>query len=124
MESILDSTKKVLGLDETYDAFDQDIITHINATFSVLNQMGVGPEDGFFISDDTAIWSEVGLPDNQLHLVKTYMYLKVRFIFDPPATSFHMTAMKDQIDQYEWRLNMFREVALPPVTVPEEDDDW
>ena len=97
MESILNSTKKVLGLAEDYDAFDQDVITHINATFSVLNQVGVGPADGFFIEDDTAVWADVGLPDNQLHLVKTYMYLKVRFLFDPPGTSFHMSAMKEQI---------------------------
>jgi hypothetical protein len=112
-ESILKSTKKVLGLDESYTAFDLDVITHINAAFSILDQLGVGPEGGFAIEDDLAEWNEYPVPMNQLHLIKTYVYLKVRILFDPPGTSFLVNAANDQLKEYEWRLNIFREVALP-----------
>lgn len=113
-ESILNSTKKILGLDAAYTPFDLDVITHINAAFSILNQLGVGPEASFFIEDDTALWADFGVPANQLHLVKTYVYLKVRILFDPPATSYLVTAANDQIKEYEWRLNVFREYEEYP----------
>jgi hypothetical protein len=113
-ESILNSTKKILGLADDYTAFDLDVITHINAAFSILDQLGVGPVDGFFIEDETSIWADYGLPANQLHLVKTYVYLKVRILFDPPATSYLIEAATNQIKEYEWRLNTFREWALDP----------
>lgn len=120
-ESILISTKKILGLDESYTPFDLDIITHINSAFSTLDQLGVGPEGGFSIEDATAVWSDFVVPPNQLHAVKTYVYLKVRFVFDPPGTSFLLSAMQEQIKEYEWRLNTFREVVLPsPYDPPEE----
>lgn len=123
MESILNSTKRILGLEVSYNAFDLDITTHINAAFSTLNQLGVGPEDGFFIVGPDEVWADIMLPDNQLHLVKSYLYLKVRSLFDPPTTSFLIAATQKQIEEFEWRLNMFREVALPPVLVPEDPDD-
>ena len=112
-ESILKSTKKILGLDEAYTAFDLDVITHINAAFTILDQLGVGPEGGYWIEDDSDLWSDypVTTPD-QLQLVKTYVYLKVRILFDPPATSYLIQAATDQIKEYEWRLNVFREDAL------------
>lgn len=122
MESILDSTKKVLGLDADYHAFDLDVITFINAAFSTLNQLGVGPDGGFYITDEVPVWSELLLPENQLHLVKTYIYLKVRVLWDPPQTSFLINAMNEQLKEHEWRISTFREMALPPpVTVPEEE---
>lgn len=127
MDSVLLSTKRILGLDIDYTAYDIDIITHINAAFSILNQLGVGPEDGFFISGVTEEWSnltESGLPDDQLNLIKTYVYLKVRFLFDPPTTSFLLSAMKAQIEEFEWRLNVQREVLVPtilPDPVEEEE---
>lgn len=117
MASILTTTKKILGLDEAYTAFDLDIVTHINAAFSTLNQLGVGPEDGFFIEDSADDWGSFDVPENQLHLAKTYVYLKVRMLFDPPGTSYLITAMDNQIKELEWRINMLREVALPD---PEE----
>lgn len=120
MESILNSTKRVLGLDVNYNAFDLDVITHINATFSTLNQLGVGPENGFFIQGDSETWADIMLPDNQLHLVKSYVYLKVRSLFDPPQTSYLVTAVQKQIEEFEWRLNMMREVLIP-LPVPEEE---
>jgi hypothetical protein len=113
-ESILNSTKKILGLDATYTAFDPDITTHINSSFTVLAQLGVGPEGGFSIVDSTTEWSEYPVPADQLHLIKTYIYLNVRILFDPPATSFHLTAAKEQLKEYEWRLNILREVDLVP----------
>jgi hypothetical protein len=113
-ESILKSTKKILGLSEDYTPFDLDITTHINAAFSILNQLGVGPAGGFSITDASALWSDYLVPSNQLHLVKTYVFLKVRFLFDPPATSFLLTTYDNQIKEYEWRLNVFREWELDP----------
>lgn len=124
-ESILKSTKKILGLAEDYTPFDLDVITHINAAFSILDQLGVGPVDGFSIYDDTAVWDDFVVPPNQLHLVKTYIYLKVRYLFDPPTTSFLLEAANNQIKEYEWRLNVFREWALDPtdpaIEVPGEE---
>jgi hypothetical protein len=116
-ESILKSTKKILGLEADYLAFDPDVITHINAAFSILDQLGVGPEGGFFIVDDSAVWADFIVPPNQLNLVKTYIYLKVRVLFDPPGTSFLLQSAQDQIREYEWRLNIFREVELTPEEV-------
>lgn len=124
-DSILDSVKNLLGLNAGYTPFDIDVITHINATFSVLDQLGVGPEGGFSIEDNVSTWGDYSVPANQLHLVKTYVALKVRMLFDPPTTSFHISAMNDQLKEYEWRLNNFREDALiaaqPPEVPPEEE---
>lgn len=111
-ESILKSTKKILGLADDYTPFDLDIITHINAAFSKLDQLGVGPEGGFMIEDETAKWSDFVVPQNQLHVVKTYVYLSVRILFDPPQIGFLVTALNEQLREYEWRLNVFRETVL------------
>jgi hypothetical protein len=110
--SILKSTKKVLGLADGYTAFDLDVLTHINAAFSVLNDLGVGPVGGYFVEDDAAEWSSLGLPQNQLSMVRTYIYLKTRMLFDPPTTSFLIDATNKQIEQLEWRLNVNRENSL------------
>lgn len=111
--SVLSSTKKILGIDDEYTVFDLDIITCINSALSVVNQLGVGPEGGFFISDENDVWEDFVIPDNQLNLVKTYVFLKTRFLFDPPSTGYLTEAMSKQIEEYEWRLNIFREDALP-----------
>jgi hypothetical protein len=104
--SILDSIKKLLGLESDYTAFDQDIILHINSVFSILYQIGASPLEGVTISDNTALW-EMYLGDRaNLNFVKTYMYLKVRLWFDPPTTSFALTSMQDQVKELEWRLNI------------------
>lgn len=109
-ESILKGTKKILGLGEDYTPFDLDVITHINAAFSILHQLGVGPEEAFGIEDDQAEWDDFECPIEQLNLVRTYVYLKVRVLFDPPGTSFLLESANNQIKEYEWRLNSFREV--------------
>lgn len=108
-ESILSSIKKILGIDANYTAFDDDIIMHINAAFNTLNQLGVGPERGFMIEDKNDVWGDFLQEDLYLNSVKTYVALRVRLIFDPPATSFAISAMQDQIKEFEWRLNVHRE---------------
>ena len=107
--SVLTSTKKVLGVDDSYTAFDVDILMHINSVFSTLNQLGIGPIDGFMIEDSTATWDAFLGADNRLNSVKTYVYLRVRMLFDPPTTSFVIDAMAKQIQELEWRLNIVRE---------------
>jgi hypothetical protein len=121
-ESILKSTKKILGLADTYTVFDLDVITHINAAFSTLDQLGVGPDGGFFIENDRDEWSDFDIPANQLNLVKTYIFLKVRILFDPPTTSFLIEATNNQIREYEWRLSVFREWMLDPVDPKTEEE--
>ena len=107
--SILKSTKKILGLDEDYTAFDLDIITHINSTFSILNQLGIGPSDGFSIEDANTQWEDYGLPERELKMVRTDVYLKVRLLFDPPTVSFLIDLANDQIKEHEHRLVYFHE---------------
>lgn len=107
--SILISTKKKLGLASDYDVFDVDIIDHINSAFSDLTQLGVGPAIGFMIEDDAATWDDFFGTDFQYNSVKTYVYLKVRMLFDPPPTSYLIAAMEKQIGEIAWRLNTHRE---------------
>lgn len=118
--SILKNTKKILGIDAEYTAFDLDIITHINSALSILDQLGVGPVGGAMIEDDTAEWTLLDLPQNQTNMVKTYLYLKVRSLFDPPATSFLIDAVNKQIEEHEWRLRAAREQTLYTVPTMEE----
>lgn len=108
-DSILNSVKKILGIAPDYDAFDTDVIVHINSVFSTLNQLGLGPDEGFMIEDDSAVWEDFLLGDLRLNTVKTYTYLRVRVLFDPPTTGFTLTALQEQIKELEWRLNIFRE---------------
>lgn len=106
MESILTSIKKMLGIVEEYEHFDADLTMHINSAFAVLNQLGVGPSEGFSISDKTATWRDFTKDDSKLDPVKSYIYLKVKMIFDPPQSSAIAEAYKNQISEFEWRLNV------------------
>lgn len=103
-DSILTSTKKALDIPEGYDVFDGNIIMHINSTFSTLTQLGVGPAEGFEIADAEPTWTDYLGGNPRLNLVKTYMYLAVRRLFDPPTTSFLLDATKAKMDEYEWRI--------------------
>lgn len=118
--SILRGTKKSLGLAPENRAFDHDVITHINTAFFTLNQLGVGPEEGFMIEDDDAEWDEFTEGRINLNAVQSYVYLRVRLLFDPPGTSYHLTALDDQRKELEHRLKMDREVTAwqSPVTLP------
>lgn len=108
-ESILTSTKKILGIDESYTVFDPDIVIHINSVFSVLQQLGIGPEQGYSITDKIPTWAAFLGADSRLNSVKTYMYLRVRMLFDPPTTAHLIAAMQEQVRELEWRLNVTRE---------------
>lgn len=126
-DSILTSTKKILGIDVAYLAFDLDIITHINSVFSTLTQLGVGPEEGFMIADAEAEWVDFLGADLELNAVKTYVYLRVRLLFDPPTTSYLIAAFEKQVEELTWRLNVKREATLwtdpDPVLVPDDEDN-
>lgn len=108
-ESILESTKKVLGIAADYTVFDVDILMHINSVFSTVNQLGIGPLEGFAISDDTATWADFLGTDLRLNAVRSYVYLRVRLLFDPPSTSYLIDSMRKQYEEMEWRLNVTRE---------------
>lgn len=113
-ESILTSIKKMLGPEEEYTHFDPDIIMHINSVFSILTQLGVGPSEGFSISGSGETWEDYLSNDhnpNYFSMIKTYVYLKVKLIFDPPLSSAVIEAINRQISELEWRLT----VAADPV---------
>lgn len=117
-ESILNSVKKTLGIDAAYDAFDPELVIHTNSALSTLTQLGIGPVGGLTISDHTTTWDEFGVDDARLNSVKTYVYLKVRLVFDPPGTSYLIKAMEDQIRELEWRINVTRETEVVPPAAP------
>lgn len=110
MESILTSIKKLLGIAEDDNSFDVDVITHINTAFFTLNQLGVGPNDPFSIVDKTTMWSDFMSDENRVRMVRTYIYLSVKKVFDPPLSSVAMSSINELIKEYEWRLN----VAVDP----------
>lgn len=112
VQSILNSTKKALQLDPDYDAFDPDLVMHINGVFSTLSQLGVGPDAGFMITGDQETWDTFLGTNAQLNQAKTYVYLRVRLLFDPPQNAFLVNAMEKQIEQLEWRLNVQAEGAF------------
>lgn len=106
MDSILTSIKKLLGITEEYEHFDQDLIMHINSVFMILNQLGVGPAEGFSIAGKTETWDEFTGNDLSVESVKTYMHLKVKLLFDPPTSSAVLDSMNRMISELEWRLNV------------------
>ena len=103
MEYILPSIKKLLGINPEYEAFDVDITIHINTVFAILNQLGVGPEDGFSISGGSEKWSDYCTTKNE-NAVRTFVYLKVRLMFDPPTSSVLMDSINNTLAELEWRL--------------------
>lgn len=106
MDSILTSIKKLLGITEEYEHFDADLIMHINSVFAVLTQLGVGPSEGFSIKDSSAIWEDF-IPDMaNYESIKSYMHLKVKLLFDPPASSVVTESMNRLVSEFEWRLNV------------------
>ena len=109
MESILNSVKKMLGIDSSYTHFDSDLIMHINSVLMVLTQMGVGPSNGYSISGEYENWTDFMADVDKMAAIKTYVYQKVRIIFDPPTSSAHMEALKNSIAEFEWRLHIAAE---------------
>ena len=109
LESILTSVKKMLGIEEEYEHFDADLIMHINSVFMILTQLGVGPSEGFQIEDAEATWSDYVGVGSDLEAVKTFVYLKVQLIFDPPDRAAVLQAKKELLSELEWRLNVAAE---------------
>jgi len=103
-DSILNSVKLQLGILPEYTVFDQQLILAINTAFSILHQLGVGPKDGYAIEDESNRWDEV-VTKQSLNMVKSYVFLKVKLLFDPPATSFVLDAYNKQLAEMEWRIN-------------------
>lgn len=108
-DSILNTTKKILGIDASYTAFDLDILTHINMAFTTLNDLGVGDVLGFMITDETDTWQDFTMDLLQQNAAKTYVFLRVKLAFDPPQTSFHLNSVQEQIRELEVRMNTRRE---------------
>lgn len=109
-DSILKSIRRSLGPDEDYSHFDQEIIEHINSAFSDLNSLGVGPEEGFSITDDKATWDDYLVDDRKkMNNVITFVYLSVKLIFDPPTNAALLAALQAKYDKLEWKLSVTAE---------------
>jgi hypothetical protein len=119
-QSILNSIKKVLNVGPDDTSFDEDILMHTNSTFAKLQQLGIGPDAGFMIEDDSTEWDTYLGDDLQLNMVKSYMWLCVRLLFDPPQMSHLIESLEHQKNELEWRLNVHREGTewIDPNPVP------
>lgn len=118
MESILLSIKKLLGIDAYYDAFDQDLVIHINSVLTVLNQLGVGPPGGFYIKDSNDSWTDFISDDKSIEFIKSYVYMKVRLLFDPPQSSAAIESMNRLTSEMEWRI----QVAVDPINTTAREE--
>lgn len=105
MNSILNSVKKMLGIAPEYEHYDPELIMHINSVFSILTQLGCGPSTGFRIENKKDEWDDFTGDSEELELVKSYVFLKVKLIFDPPTTGMVMDSYKQLISELEWRIN-------------------
>lgn len=119
MDSILTSIKKMLGVDEYCEHFDPEIIMHINSALTVLNQLGVGPTSGFFITGSNETWDELIPNQKNLEFIKSYLFMKVKLIFDPPSSSSLLDSMSRLISELEWRI----QVAADPVSTNEGEEE-
>lgn len=122
-DSILNTTKKLLGIAEENTEFDLDIILHINSVFTILTQLGVGPSKGFFITDSSATWSDFIPEGEMMEAVKSYMACKVRMLFDPPTSSTTMQALQNMCNELEWRLNVLCDTTAGEVYTESEVSD-
>lgn len=111
MSSILTSIKKMLGIDEEYTRFDTDIIIHINSVFGILNQLGVGPASGFSIKDSSDKWTDFIQDETKLEMIKSYVYLKVKLLFDPPTVGAVAESTQRLITELEWRIRATAECS-------------
>ena len=109
MESILTSIKKLLGIEEEYEHFDPDIVMHINTVLMDLTQIGVGPEEGFRIEDETTVWTDFISDTIALEAIKSYVYLKVKLLFDPPTSSAVIESTNRLLNELVFRINLTAE---------------
>lgn len=122
MGVILTDIKQLLGIGPDDKSFDLEITMHINSVITILTQLGVGPEEGFVIESATP-WTEFIGTRKDLEIVRSFIYLKVRLLFDPPQNSFLVTSIVDQAKEYAWRI----EVQVPPVVeeiIIDESDEF
>ena len=120
-DSIFESVKKVLGLLGDDSSFDQDILLHINSVVSTLRQLGLSIPADFYVRDDVQTWSDLLGEFRDLDLVKSYMTMKVRLMFDPPSSSFGLKSMEEMVKEYEWRINVLTDqpYSVPVLPSPE-----
>ena len=130
-DSVLTSMKATLNLDNADESFDIEIVVFINALLSELNAIGIGPAYGFEIADETKTWTEFLGDEMRINMAKSWMYLRLRLIFDPPETGPLTTAIENQATRAYWYLSTFREVQIAPYepeVLPEIDggdaEDW
>ena len=105
-DSVLTTVKKLLGIMEDYEHFDTDILFHINTVLMILNQLGVGPPNGMFVTDKSTTWRDITDGKTDLGCLQSYVFLRVKLIFDPPLTSSVIESMNRVISELEWRLNI------------------
>lgn len=122
MDSILTSIKALLGIAEDYEQFDMQIIMHINTVFTILSQLGIGPEEPFSILDKSITWSDFDTKSHSLESIKTYIYLRVKLYFDPPANSFTTDALEKQAKELEWRMMVITDPPFEEVLESEGED--
>ena len=117
-DSIFNSVKKVVGLLGDDGSFDEDILLHINSVVSTLRQLGLSIPADFYVRDDVQTWQDLLGEFRDLDLVKSYMTMKVRLMFDPPSSSFGLKSMEEMVKEYEWRINVLTDqpysVPVPP----------
>ena len=114
-QSIFKTIKSLLGPDADYEVFDNDILIFINSALATLTQLGIGPSTGFRITGETETWQDLLGDYEDLESVKTYIYMKVKLVFDPPSNSTVLSAYQESCKEFEWRLN----VAVDPSRLDE-----
>ena len=105
-ESILKTIKQLIGCPDDFEQFDLDLMIHINSAFATLTHLGVGPKEGYRITGAYNVWSEFEDDSQKLSLIKDYVYIKTRLLFDPPTSGSLMDSLKEQLKEMEWRLYM------------------
>lgn len=119
-DSILESVKKLVNIYSSNPDFDLDVILHTNSAIAILTQLGVGPVEGFMIEDDTATWQDFLGTDPRLTPAKSFIYLQVRLLFDPPTTGPQIKSFEEQMKEFAWRLNVTMEETIWVRPTPEE----
>ena len=112
MESILETIKTLLGGNIYGDEFDDELVININSVLSILTQLGVGPKTGYVITGESETWTDYIGDRQDIEMIKTYIYMKVRLIFDPPTNSFLADSIKNFCSEFEWRLNVEMETPV------------
>lgn len=106
IDSILDTVKQACGIELDETAFDEELLLYINSIFVILHQIGVGPDTTFIVEDQSSVWSDFAIDENLVSMLRSYVSIKVRLLFDPPTSSSLETALKETANEYEWRLNL------------------